>query len=115
MDDQRREVLEQNVAPYAIKGYRVQSQGDRMAQLIKPQSRNGCLLIALLLLFWPAAIIYYMSAGDRQVLIEVNRDLSVTTTESGGFSKTTWWVIGIVTVIVAVLAIGFFLAQPPVI
>ena len=110
MDDQRdrrRKILEQNVARYAIEGYLVQSQGDRMARLIKPTSRSGCLLVLLVLLSWPAAIIYYIASGDRQVLIRVNSDLSVTTTTSGGFSKTTWWVVGIVIVLLGLVVLAY--------
>ena len=41
----RKEILERNIAPWALQGYRVQFQGDRMVQLLKPQSRSGCLMV----------------------------------------------------------------------
>ena len=101
----RKEILERNIAPWALQGYRVQFQGDRMVQLLKPQSRSGCLMVLLLLVFWPAAIIYYMAARDKQVLIEVNDDLSVSTTEARSSSDTALWVVITATAILGILVI----------
>jgi len=92
-----------------IERIRVQSQGDRMAQLIKPRTRSGCVLVLLILLFWPAAIIYWMLGSERQVLIQVNRDLTVSTTETGGPTKAEQWIIGIVAAIVFVGLVVFVL------
>lgn len=101
----RTEILERTIAPWAFDGYRVNFRGDRMAQLIKPASRSGCLLLLLLLAFWPAAIFYYVAVRDKQVLIEVHDDLSVTATESRSSSDTVLWAVITAAAILGILSI----------
>ncbi len=109
-DSRRKEILEQNIAPWARKGYWIQSQGQRMAQLIKPHRPSACLMVLLILLFWPAAIIYYMAARDKLVLIEVNDDLSVSTTEAKSSSDTALWVVITVAAVLGILVIVIWAA-----
>ena len=101
----RTEILERTIAPWAFDGYRVHFRGDRMAQLIKPADRSGCLLLLLLLAFWPAAIFYYVAVREKQVLIEVHDDLSVSTTESKSSSDTVLWAVITVAAILGILSI----------
>ena len=101
----RKEILERAIAPWAFDGYMVHFQGDRMAQLIKPADRSGCLLLLLLLAFWPAAIFYYVAVRDKHVLIEVHDDLSVTATEPSSPRDNVLWVVITAAAILGILSI----------
>ena len=95
-----KDILEKNAAQYAIKGYRIVAQGERMSQLEKGGERSGCLMIALILLFFPAAIIYYLWTRKKYVLVEVNDGGSVSVTESGGVDKKVWYAVGAIAALI---------------
>ena len=73
--EQRKDILQREIAKYARKGFQVVSQTDTTAQLIKPKSFS-CLLAVLLLLIvlLPLVIylIYYASKIDEAVYLEVD-------------------------------------------
>lgn len=73
--EMRREILMREITFYVRRGYRVMSQTDTSAQLVKPREFS-CLIatIALLLAFFPFVvyILYYMSQRDQVVFIEVD-------------------------------------------
>lgn len=79
--EMRRNVLEQEIQSYVRKGYRVMSQTDTSAQLIKPKKFNLLIAIILLICFVLPFIIYlliYMAARDKTVYITVDAQGRVT-------------------------------------
>ena len=98
-------ILEKNAAQYAIKGFRIVAQRERMSQLEKGGERSGCLLVALILFFFPAAIVYYLWTRKKYVLVEVNDGGSVSVTESGGFDNKVGYAAGAVGVVVTLVIV----------
>ncbi len=86
------------------------AQGERMSQLEKGGERSGCLMIALILIFFPAAIIYYFWTRKKYVLVEVNDGGSVSVTESGGVDKKVWYAVGAMAAI-TILFIALIIAS----
>lgn len=73
--DMRRNVLEREIQQYVRKGYRVISQTDTSAQLLKPKKFNLILAVLLLILMVLPFIVYllmYMAAKDTTVYITVD-------------------------------------------
>lgn len=73
--EMRRNVLEQEIQSYVRKGYRVLSQTDTSAQLVKPKKFNALLAILLLIMMVLPFIVYlliYMAAKDKTVYITVD-------------------------------------------
>ena len=73
--DQRREILQQYIYAYIQQGYRVVSQTDTTAQMVKPKQFSFgwaffWLLVAVvgLLLY----IFYFMASSDQQIYLEVD-------------------------------------------
>lgn len=57
--EQRREILNRQVAAYSRVGYRVVSQTDTSAQLVKPKSFS-CLWASLWFLFFGIGLLFYL-------------------------------------------------------
>jgi len=73
--EMRRNVLEQEIQSYVRKGYRVLSQTDTSAQLVKPKKFNLLIAVICLLLAVFPFIIYllmYMASKDKTVYISVD-------------------------------------------
>lgn len=69
------------VGYYSQKGFRVTSQTDTTAQLLRPKQFNGCLAVFLFILAvlpFVIYLIYYLTSSDTVLYITVNPDLSVT-------------------------------------
>jgi hypothetical protein len=93
--DQPTDALQVNINQLVTLGYRVVSQTDRTAQLVKPKKLNfiACLLVtiaALLILGWIAAcaalvafILLFLAEKESQVYLLVRDDGSVSRTISG--------------------------------
>ena len=73
--EQRREILQQRINQYIRQGYRVVSQTDTTAQLIKPK-QFSCLWATLWFLLFGIGILvylfYYASKRDEQIYLEVD-------------------------------------------
>lgn len=75
--DERRVILEQRLQGYAKDGYRVLSQADTTAQLMKPKRFNFILALILLCLGGFPLIIYifwYLAAKDQTMYLTVEVD-----------------------------------------
>jgi hypothetical protein len=72
--DQRREILQREINKYLRQGYRVISQTDTTAQLVKPKvfSCLWFLINMILLIGWIFYLLWYWSKRDTQVYIEVD-------------------------------------------
>ncbi len=73
--DQRRAILEREIQSYVKKGYRVLSQTDTSAQLLKPKRFSWLLAIILLILMVLPFLVYllmYIGAKDKTVYITVD-------------------------------------------
>ena len=73
--DQRRAILEREIAAYIRKGYRVLSQTDTSAQLVRPKRFNLLLAVLLLVLMVLPFVIYllmYIAARDKTVYLSVD-------------------------------------------
>jgi hypothetical protein len=73
--DQRRAILEREIASYVRKGYRVLSQTESSAQLVRPKRFNLLLAVLLLVLMVLPFVIYllmYIAARDKTVYITVD-------------------------------------------
>lgn len=73
--EERRNILNQSISVYLRKGFRVSSQTDTTAQLVKP--KHFSLLLALLfLILWIFPLIiyifYYISKKDELIYIVVD-------------------------------------------
>ena len=68
--EQRRTALQREVRKYVSRGYRVVSQTDTTAQLVKPKRFSLLWFFILLgILYVP----FYLFARDRQVYLEVDK------------------------------------------
>lgn len=79
--EMRRNVLEQEIQRYVRSGYRVMSQTETSAQLVKPKKFHLLLAIILLLAMVLPFVIYllmYMAAKDKTVYITVDSQGRVT-------------------------------------
>lgn len=77
----RRAILEREIASYIKKGYRVLSQTDTSAQLLKPKRFSLLLAVLLLILMVLPFVIYllmYLAARDKTVYISVDSQGKVT-------------------------------------
>lgn len=73
--DMRRNILDKEIQSYVRKGYRVLSQTDTSAQLVKPKKFNLLIAVILLICMVLPFIIYllmYMAAKDKTVYITVD-------------------------------------------
>jgi hypothetical protein len=73
--EQRRAILEQMIQKYVRLGYRVLSQTDTSAQLVKPKQFSCLVATILLLLLILPLLIYlfmYMAEKDRTVYVTVD-------------------------------------------
>jgi hypothetical protein len=71
--EMRRNVLEQEIQSYVRKGYRVLSQTDTSAQLVKPKRFNLLIaVICLLLAVFPFIIYLLMYMASKTVYISVD-------------------------------------------
>jgi len=74
-NEMRRNILEQEVQKYVRKGYRVLSQTDTSAQLVKPKRFSFLVALVLLLLMVLPFLVYllwYMAAKDKTIYITVD-------------------------------------------
>jgi predicted amidophosphoribosyltransferase len=82
---ERRAILEQAIAKYSSSGYRVVSQTDTTAQMVKPRVFS-CLWSLLWLLFFGIGLIiyilYYLSKRDGIIYLSVDRNGQLTTQTS---------------------------------
>lgn len=79
--DQRRAILDREIASYVKKGYRVLSQTESSAQLVRPKRFNLLLAVLLLILMVLPFVIYllmYLAARDKTVYITVDTQGRVT-------------------------------------
>ena len=75
--EQRREILQKEVTGYVRRGFRVVSQTDTTAQLVKSKSFSFFWAFIWLLALGVGLIVYllyYWSKRDEQVYLEVNED-----------------------------------------
>lgn len=83
----RKNILANEIQKYIKDGFRVQSQTDTTAQLVKPK-RLSCLLAVILLLLMVLPfliyIIWFAAQKDEQVYIEVDENGKVKTTKHKG-------------------------------
>ena len=73
--DQRRDILEQAIAKYVKRGYRVTARTDTTAQLLRPKKFSLLWALAWFLLFGIGILvylIYYWSKRDDTVYLEVD-------------------------------------------
>jgi len=70
---QRKIILDHAVTRYIKQGYRVISQSDTTAQLVKPK-RFGCGWVLLSLFSFGIAIIFYLMVKERSIYLEVTQD-----------------------------------------
>jgi len=73
--EQRREILQQYIYAYIQQGYRVVSQTDTTAQMIKPKQFSLLAAIFWLFVFVIGLLIYifyFMASGDQQMYLEVD-------------------------------------------
>ena len=75
--EQRRAILQQEINKYVKQDYRVVSQTDTTAQLVRPK-KFSCLIAVLALLVvvigFIIYLIYYASKKDDQIYIEVDEN-----------------------------------------
>lgn len=79
--EMRRNILEQEIQKYVRKGYRVMSQTDTSAQLVKPKKFSALLAVLLLILMVLPFIVYllmYMASKDKTVYITVDAQGRIT-------------------------------------
>jgi len=79
--EQRRAILDREIQSYVRKGYRVLSQTDTSAQLVKPKKFSLILAVLLLILMVLPFVIYllmYVAAKDKTVYLSVDPDGKVT-------------------------------------
>lgn len=75
--EQRRAILDREIQSYVRKGYRVLSQTDTSAQLVKPKKFSLILAVLLLILMVLPFVIYllmYVAAKDKTVYISIDSD-----------------------------------------
>lgn len=73
--EMRRNILEQEIQSYVRRGYRVLSQTDTSAQLIKPKKFSFLLAVLLFIIMVLPFILYllwYMASKDKTVYISVD-------------------------------------------
>jgi hypothetical protein len=77
--DKRREILLREIAGYVKKGYRVLSQTDTTAQLVKPK-RFSCFwaIVGILIIY----LIWYWSRKDLLVYLSIDPSGKVTATKN---------------------------------
>lgn len=68
--EQRREILNREVASFVRRGYRVISQSDTTAQLVKPK-RFGCGWAIVALFTVGLALILYLMQKEQSIYLEV--------------------------------------------
>jgi len=68
--DQRRDILDREIAKYVKRGYRVTSHTDTTAQLVKPK-HFGCTWLLLSLLSLGIALVFYLYTKDQAIYLEV--------------------------------------------
>jgi hypothetical protein len=81
-DEARRKILQQEINRYVLSGYRVVSQTDTTAQLVRPK-QFSCLwflINAFLIIGWIFYLLWYWSQQDEQIYIEVDRFGGIHTT-----------------------------------
>ena len=75
--EQRRAILQQEINKYVKQDYRVVSQTDTTAQLVRPK-KFSCLIALLALLIvvigFIIYLIYYVAKRDDQIYIEVDEN-----------------------------------------
>lgn len=79
--DARRAILDQEITRYVRKGYRVLSQTDTSAQLVRPKRFNLLLAVLLLVLMVLPFIVYllmYLAARDTTVYLSVDAQGRIT-------------------------------------
>lgn len=91
--DRRREILQREISKYVKKGFRVASQTDTTAQLIKPKKFSLLIAIIGLLFFIVGLLVYlvwYASRKDLLVYLSVDPagKVSVSKNTSMGFIGT---------------------------
>jgi len=69
--EKRKEILDRAVAKYVKNGYRVISQTDTTAQLVKPK-RFGCAWMIVSLFSLGIAIIFYLIQKEQSIYLEVD-------------------------------------------
>lgn len=69
--EKRRAILNRAVAGYVKQGYRVVSQADTTAQLVKPK-RFGCAWMIVSLFSLGLALIFYLVQKEKTVYLEVD-------------------------------------------
>lgn len=72
--DQRRAILQKEINNYIRQGYRVVSQTDTTAQLVKPKRFSWFWFIiwALLIVGWVLYLVWYFVQSDKSIYIEVD-------------------------------------------
>ena len=109
--------LEKAVRRYMSHGYEVASKMDTSAVMERRAPINAVTMIALVLLLWPAAIIYAIPGARKQYRAQLNVRPDGGIDEFGGTiaefergknkAKTTGWIIlGIAVVLVVLIAIS---------
>lgn len=72
--EKRREILQHEINSYVKKGFRVISQTDTTAQLVKPKKFSllwAIIWLLVLIIGLLVYIFYYMAKKDEQIYIEV--------------------------------------------
>lgn len=109
----RRQALQNAIAGYTVQGYRVVSQTDTTAQLVKPKSLS-CLLAVVLFILGVVPLIlyliYYMASKDSQVYLTVDEFGTVNVPQVSGGIHISRGVGGILLVGIGVLAFLIALA-----
>jgi len=87
---ERKSILEECIAYYVKDGYRIASQTETSAQMVKPKQFSGCLAVILLLLFllpFIIYILYYLSQKDKTTYIQIDERGKITITNENGVVK----------------------------
>jgi len=86
-NSQKKNVLENAVAFYIRQGYRVSSQTENTAQLVKPKKFDlFCAVILFIILIVPFILylLYYLSQKDKTIYIVVDDEGKISITDENG-------------------------------
>ncbi len=100
----QKEILKENIVYYIKKGYRLVTEDESSAQLVKPKSYNVLLIILFFILGILPGIIYLLIVKDRQAFLTVDPSGIINTIKRGGAP-----IFGII-VLLTILALEIIIA-----
>jgi len=79
-----KEILKENIVYYVKRGYRLVTEDESSAQLMKPKSYNVLLVILFFLLGILPGIVYLLIVKDQHVFLTVDQLGTINTIKRGG-------------------------------